>query len=205
MIKNKKFTNKIGKKNLGINKKNLYDNKKNLVIIDKKTTPEWQNIFVKDIIRDIKNRNIIARAIKNIIIREAPIPEKFNKSESSDSSDDSDNLYELDHCSICGHSLARCCSCHWPSSEEDDDSDDDSNNNIYENNLLNKGPIFDESTIHQWSDKYNDSCPICLEQFTLKDEIKLLDCRHHFHINCINNWTITKRCLICPMCKSKYN
>ncbi len=36
-------------------------------------------------------------------------------------------------------------------------------------------------------------CPICLENFVIKDKIVILNCMHKFHINCIKPWFIVSK------------
>ena len=52
-------------------------------------------------------------------------------------------------------------------------------------------------------DKYkgNNQCIICMEQFIEKEKVKLLPCRHIFHINCIKQWLMKEK--NCPFCKSE--
>ncbi len=45
---------------------------------------------------------------------------------------------------------------------------------------------------------YNDSCSICLQNFNDNETLKLLNCNHKFHKNCIDEWIkINKNCPIC--------
>lgn len=45
----------------------------------------------------------------------------------------------------------------------------------------------------------NDSCAICLDDFTNVDRLKVLPCRHGFHTPCIDQWL--ERSDLCPICK----
>ena len=49
--------------------------------------------------------------------------------------------------------------------------------------------------------KHNDpSCPVCMGDFSPKDNVKVLPCHHNFHPECIDVWLIENRCT-CPMCR----
>ena len=46
----------------------------------------------------------------------------------------------------------------------------------------------------------NDNfCVICQEDINISDIIREINCKHSFHINCIDNWFIENK--KCPMCK----
>jgi len=49
----------------------------------------------------------------------------------------------------------------------------------------------------------NSSCPICLDDFTSKDELFLTLCGHLFHFECVNSAFIFSD--LCPYCKTDYN
>lgn len=48
---------------------------------------------------------------------------------------------------------------------------------------------------------HNESCAICLEDFSSGDPIKVLPCAHGFHGPCIDPW-LNERSDLCPICKS---
>ena len=54
---------------------------------------------------------------------------------------------------------------------------------------------------------YNESkdiqCCICLESLPVGQKIAKLDCKHIFHIKCINDWC--KRKTVCPLCRKSIN
>jgi hypothetical protein len=60
---------------------------------------------------------------------------------------------------------------------------------------LNKIPFIHYSKIHK-----DTECSICLESFILDEDIKVLNCQHIFHPDCINNW-LTKCKTTCPVCR----
>lgn len=45
-----------------------------------------------------------------------------------------------------------------------------------------------------------EECVICLEDFVDEDELRVLPCKHEFHIPCIDGW-LTKQKKFCPICK----
>lgn len=45
-----------------------------------------------------------------------------------------------------------------------------------------------------------DTCAICLEQFTSNSQVKKLPCRHIFHPECVDQWLI-RSVGECPVCK----
>lgn len=48
---------------------------------------------------------------------------------------------------------------------------------------------------------HNDACTICLDDFVIGTDIKVLPCRHGFHPDCIDPWLAQKSDL-CPVCKA---
>ena len=63
--------------------------------------------------------------------------------------------------------------------------------------LINK-KILDNSKI-ELSSKKDDICVICQEDIKLNDIVRIIKCKHSFHINCIDKWFIENK--KCPMCK----
>lgn len=43
-------------------------------------------------------------------------------------------------------------------------------------------------------------CAICLEDFVDDDELRIMPCKHEFHITCIDGWLTTRK-KFCPICK----
>jgi len=50
----------------------------------------------------------------------------------------------------------------------------------------------------------NCSCSICLEDFVAGDKLRLLPCKHLYHLECILPW-LTERQSTCPLCKRQCN
>lgn len=48
------------------------------------------------------------------------------------------------------------------------------------------------------------SCALCMEQFEMRDALRVLPCTHHFHVHCIDPWfsSLKFRTRACPLCKS---
>ncbi|KAJ1570033.1 hypothetical protein HK096_005045, partial [Nowakowskiella sp. JEL0078] len=43
-------------------------------------------------------------------------------------------------------------------------------------------------------------CSVCMEEFKIKDHIRVLSCNHVFHKTCIDTW-LTERSTLCPNCR----
>ncbi|KAK9077468.1 hypothetical protein SSX86_005805 [Deinandra increscens subsp. villosa] len=50
------------------------------------------------------------------------------------------------------------------------------------------------------ADEEPNLCVICQMDFEDQEEIRMLDCRHEYHVECIKKWLIVKN--NCPICKS---
>jgi hypothetical protein len=46
-----------------------------------------------------------------------------------------------------------------------------------------------------------DTCAICIEDFENGDQLRLLPCKHWYHVECIDPWLTTKSSS-CPLCKT---
>jgi len=42
-------------------------------------------------------------------------------------------------------------------------------------------------------------CAICLCEYSNEEELRILNCRHHFHKECVTDWLMLNR--LCPFCK----
>ncbi|KAG6423723.1 hypothetical protein SASPL_114126 [Salvia splendens] len=45
-----------------------------------------------------------------------------------------------------------------------------------------------------------ETCTICLEDYKHGESLKILPCRHGFHLSCVDSW-LTKCAAFCPVCK----
>lgn len=43
------------------------------------------------------------------------------------------------------------------------------------------------------------SCPICMDEFKLRQKVLITDCGHHFHSKCLKKWFKVNQS--CPMCR----
>ena len=46
----------------------------------------------------------------------------------------------------------------------------------------------------------NNTCSICLENFNNSDPVRVLLCKHYFHVSCIDHW-LTSENVRCPLCR----
>ncbi|EJW02437.1 hypothetical protein EDEG_03141 [Edhazardia aedis USNM 41457] len=51
--------------------------------------------------------------------------------------------------------------------------------------------------------RHDANCSICLNDYNENEKIKMLPCKHHFHVNCIDEWFNVDD--ICPLCKKPIN
>ena len=47
----------------------------------------------------------------------------------------------------------------------------------------------------------DEVCIVCLEKFELSKPICIMPCNHCFHYNCINNYILSSKDTLCPLCK----
>lgn len=47
------------------------------------------------------------------------------------------------------------------------------------------------------------ACPICYENYNDDEKLRVLDCKHYFHINCIDEWLCHNSS--CPICRINVN
>ena len=46
----------------------------------------------------------------------------------------------------------------------------------------------------------NNECIICLESMIINDKVRILECGHMYHYDCINKWIEKKGQINCPLC-----
>ena len=46
-------------------------------------------------------------------------------------------------------------------------------------------------------------CVICLEEYSIEDNILILDCNHYYHSECLINWFKKNPLYTCPLCRSE--
>ncbi|KAJ2357734.1 E3 ubiquitin-protein ligase rnf13 [Coemansia erecta] len=46
---------------------------------------------------------------------------------------------------------------------------------------------------------HEENCAVCLDDFAVGDKVRLLPCKHYFHVSCIDQW-LTKNTAVCPLC-----
>ena len=46
----------------------------------------------------------------------------------------------------------------------------------------------------------NNECIICLEPMIINEKVKILECGHMYHYDCINKWIEKKGEINCPLC-----
>ena len=83
-------------------------------------------------------------------------------------------------------------------------NDEEENNNKDEENKEIK-TLIDTPLINETDNKlskgqsvHNETCNVCLEDFIEGEDIKLLQCNHGFHDECIRKWIVQKG--KCPVC-----
>jgi Ring finger domain len=58
---------------------------------------------------------------------------------------------------------------------------------------------FSSSNAMVEGDTEHNVCGICLEDYGSGEELRVLNCKHHFHTKCIDNWLTRSKS--CPYCK----
>lgn len=83
-----------------------------------------------------------------------------------------------------------------PRRDEDDDDDMRGGGGGLCQALLSPSKKEEEYYRHQ-------SCSICLDEYELGEQIRVLPCQHTFHSECIFPW-LTERSPTCPLCKAMF-
>ena len=66
--------------------------------------------------------------------------------------------------------------------------------------LFSRSPLpMDEEDL-RYIQQNRDVCPICLEEFHYGDIVKILPCKHVFHMSCLDPWFLEQNAS-CPVCK----
>lgn len=76
--------------------------------------------------------------------------------------------------------------------------------------MSNKDPMYEDFVVssanikkfREVNDKSMSNCLICFEEYTPEDDVRILDCEHFFHPDCVDRWLIGhSRC--CPYCRKE--
>ena len=54
------------------------------------------------------------------------------------------------------------------------------------------------------SKQFNETCPICLDEYKEGENVRQLSCDHVYHLSCIDPWLLEKSSQ-CPLCKTDVN
>lgn len=71
---------------------------------------------------------------------------------------------------------------------------------LYDGKKVMYNRVVSEATPLLMTNNLYDTCPICLEQFLLNNEIIKLSCQHVYHKQCIRQWIANKCITKCPLC-----
>ena len=61
-------------------------------------------------------------------------------------------------------------------------------------------PTLNDKESQRYIQQYRDVCAICLEEFRYGDVVKILPCKHVFHVDCLDPWCLNQS-PVCPTCK----
>jgi hypothetical protein len=71
--------------------------------------------------------------------------------------------------------------------------------------LINQLEIIQYKPYRDIRNPPNDICVICYEVLNTAKTVKMKNCSHVFHKNCINEWIINRGKHTCPMCRTDIN
>tara|TARA_B110000483_G_scaffold116015_1_gene140654 strand:+ start:797 stop:1048 length:252 start_codon:yes stop_codon:yes gene_type:complete len=74
--------------------------------------------------------------------------------------------------------------------------------------LFNKKSFLKNDSNNDESNEYiiidknfdNNECIICLDAMLINDKVRILECSHMYHYECINKWIEKKKQINCPIC-----
>jgi hypothetical protein len=64
---------------------------------------------------------------------------------------------------------------------------------------INALPLKQFSAIKESNDDADPTCPVCLGDFTASESLRVLECSHHFHPACLDEWLVRNNS--CPTCR----
>ena len=67
---------------------------------------------------------------------------------------------------------------------------------------LNKIPVSTYKNISQDLKEKNTNCTICRDEYRDNDEVRILQCEHVFHTDCVDNW-LKNHSYKCPCCRKE--
>lgn len=73
------------------------------------------------------------------------------------------------------------------------------NNEEYNNEEYDDVEVFKGCIITKHDIDPGSTCAICLDSYEDHDEIALSNCKHNFHLECIEKWMFQQRS--CPICR----
>mmetsp|Transcript_33251 Transcript_33251/g.63838 ORF Transcript_33251/g.63838 Transcript_33251/m.63838 type:complete len:205 (+) Transcript_33251:111-725(+) len=53
--------------------------------------------------------------------------------------------------------------------------------------------------LNSWGGSSGDNCVVCLNDYCQGDVLRVLPCKHRFHVECIDRWLVSHSCA-CPLC-----
>jgi len=56
--------------------------------------------------------------------------------------------------------------------------------------------------VDSWGGSSGNNCVVCLNDYEEEDVLRVLPCKHRFHLECIDRWLLAHSCC-CPLCNQK--